>query len=295
MSRKIYCEVPPELDGEKLIVFLRGHIKISARLLPKLKNDPQGLLRNGEHIRTIDRIHTGDIITITFPVENSSIPASDFDDLDIIYEDEDILIINKSPYIAMHPTHNHQGDTLANKIAAYFEANNRNAVFRAVGRLDKCTSGLVVVALNAHTANLLSEKIEKEYIAIAGGCFRGEGTINKPIIRPDAMKTYRWVGEDGEYAVTHWKSVATDGKRSVLRISLETGRTHQIRVHFASEGAPLAGDEMYGSSDTSIDRAALHCADISFIHPIKKVAMKFSAPLPEDMKSIYSEIVASIC
>ena len=287
MAREIFCEVPSELDGEKLIVFLRGYLKISARLLPKLKNKPDGLLRNGQHIRTIDRVYKGDVICVTFPDEESTIPPSDFEDLDIVYEDEDILVINKSPYIAMHPTHNHQGDTLANQITAYFNSKQKNIVFRAVGRLDKCTSGLVVIALNAHAANILSENIDKEYIAVVGGCYKGTGTISKPIIRPDSMKTYRWVGENGEYAVTHWKAVATDGKRSILRI---TGRTHQIRVHFASENTPLAGDEMYGSTDKSISRAALHCADIRFVHPIKKTEMRFSAPLPDDMDCIYQEI-----
>lgn len=294
MARILEFTVPKELDGEKLIVFLRGHIKISARLLPKLKNDPLGLLCNGEHIRTIDRISEGDVISIRFPEEEIAIPATDCDDLDIIYEDEDILIINKSPYIAMHPTHNHQGDTLANKIAAYFKSKNKNAVFRAVGRLDKCTSGLVLIALNAHTANMLSEGVKKEYIAIAGGEFHGEGTINKPIVRPDPGKTYRWVGEDGEYAVTHWNALYTDGERTVLRISLETGRTHQIRVHFASEGAPLAGDDMYGSKDFSSDRACLHCESLTFTHPITGKPLTFSAPLPADMKKISDKIKENI-
>ncbi|MBQ9945730.1 MAG: RluA family pseudouridine synthase [Clostridia bacterium] len=294
MPRSIDYTVPAELDGEKLIVFLRGHIKISARLLPKLKNDPLGLLRNGEHIRTVDRIRAGDVITVTFPDEKGQIPPTDADDLEIIYEDDDILVINKSPYIAMHPTHNHQGDTLANKISAYFNKKNKDIVFRAVGRLDKCTSGLVVIALNAHAANILSSGIEKEYIAIVGGVFTGEGTVDKPIIRPDAGKTYRWVGEVGERAVTHWKSLMTDGKRSVVRISLETGRTHQIRVHFASSGAPLAGDDMYGSLDRSLDRAALHCTSLKFFHPVTKREIYLEVPPPSDMERVINEIRAGV-
>ncbi|MBQ6898920.1 MAG: RluA family pseudouridine synthase [Clostridia bacterium] len=290
MPRSIICSVPEELNGEKLIVFLRGHLKISARLLPKLKSDPMGLLRNGEHIRTIDRVFTGDEITVTFPDEENAIPPSDTENLNIIYEDEDIIVINKSPDIAMHPTHNHQGDTLANKISAYLSEKNRQAVFRAVGRLDKCTSGLVIIALNAHAANILSENVEKHYIAIAGGEYHGEGTINKPIVRPDPGKTYRWVGEGGEYAVTHWKSLKTDGKRSVVKIHLETGRTHQIRVHFASMGTPLAGDDMYGSEDLSISRAALHCFSLKFLHPVTKEEMYLEAPLPDDMQSVADTI-----
>ncbi len=290
MMRTLHFTVPDELDGEKLIVFLRGHIKISARLLPKLKNDPVGLLRNGSHIRTIDRIKAGDVITVNLPEEISEIPPSDTEGLDVVYEDNDILIVNKSGDIAMHPTHNHQGDTLANKIAAYYKQKNKSVVFRAIGRLDKCTSGLVLVALNAHCANLLSENVRKQYIAIVGGCYFGTGTIDKPIIRPDPGKTYRWVGEGGEYAVTHWKALKTDGKRSVLKINLETGRTHQIRVHFASSGAPLAGDDMYGSTDKTIARAALHCCSLDFCHPVTGKKMHFEADPPEDMRNICDSI-----
>lgn len=290
MARKIECTVPYELDGEKLIVVLRGYLKISARLLPKLKNDPEGLLRNGEHIRTVDRVKCGDVITVTFPDEECLIEPSDTKGLVIVYEDEDILIVNKSADIAMHPTHNHQGDTLANKIVAYFKEKSKNAVFRAVGRLDKCTSGLVIIALNAHSANILSENVEKEYLALVGGEYKGSGTINKSIIRPDPMKTYRWVGDDGEYAVTHWKALKTDGKRTLMKISLETGRTHQIRVHFASEGTPLLGDDMYGSKELCVPRAALHCHKLSFIHPVTKNPLTFEAPLPDDMKAIADKL-----
>ncbi len=290
MPRQLNFEITSEFDGVKLVAYLRGHLKISARLLTKLKKDPVGLLKNGEHIRTVDRIYAGDTITVNLPDETSDIPPSVTDGLKIVYEDEDILVVNKPSGIAMHPTHNHQGDTLANMITAYFIKNNKNIVFRTVGRLDKCTSGLVVVALNPHVANILSEGIEKEYIAVADGVFYGEGTINKPIIRPDPMKTCRWVGEDGEYAVTHWRCILTDGNRSLLRIHLETGRTHQIRVHFASLGAPLAGDDMYGSDHKDIARAALHCTSLRFIHPVTKVPLVFEAPLPEDMQFLYDTI-----
>lgn len=254
-------------------------------MLTKLKNDPNGLLRNGEHIRTVDKVFTGETISVTFPDEKSDIPPGNTDGLVIVYEDDDILIVNKSPDIAMHPTHNHQGDTLANKIAAYYKEKNRNVIFRAVGRLDKSTSGLVVIALNPHVANILSGTVQKEYTAIVKGAFSGSGTINKPIIRPDPNKTYRWVGDNGDSAVTHWRCIASDGERSILKIKLETGRTHQIRVHFASISSPLVGDDMYGATDMSIPRAALHCGEISFLHPVTREKLMFNAPLPDDMKT----------
>lgn len=287
--RTIKFTIPDNYSGTKLKSYLKNELKFSTRMINILKNDPIGLLLNDEHVRTIDIIKEGDILTVNMPDEKSSIPPSDCSDLDIVYEDEDIIIINKPPHLAMHPTHNHQGDTLANKIAAYY--NERGIVFRAVGRLDKCTSGLVICALNKHAASFLSGNVEKSYIAIAGGCFKGKGTIDKPIYRPDPGKTLRAVGESGEHAVTHFESIVTDGKRSVLKVRLETGRTHQIRVHFSYLGAPLAGDDMYGSSDTTIDRAALHCATLDFIHPVTGENMHFEVDIPEDMDRLRKEII----
>ena len=287
MNRSIDYVVAPEHDGEKLKVWLRGALKLSYRSLVILKHDPEGLKRNGEHIRTIDPVRSGDVITVTFPEEDGGIVPTDGRLLDIVYEDDDILIVNKPAGLAVHPTHNHQGDTLANQVAAYYAG--KNVVFRAVGRLDKCTSGLIVLALNRHAASFLPDRVQKEYLAIAGGEFHGSGTIDRNIYRPDPMKTLRAVSPDnslGETAVTHWQALATDGQRTLLRVKLETGRTHQIRVHFASLGAPLAGDAMYGSTDTDIGRAALHCANMTLTHPITFETLTFSAPLPEDMRTL---------
>ncbi len=288
--RKIDYIIESEYDGNKVLWYLRGKAKLSARLVASLKTFPEGILLNGEHIRTIDRIHTGDVLTVNIPQgENSAEPIDG--ELDVVYEDEDILIVNKSPFIAVHPTHNHQGDTLANVVASYLEKKGRPAVFRAVGRLDKGTSGLMIVALNGYVASRLSDfGVEKEYVAIAEGEYTGEGTIDKPIYRPDPMKTIRATGEDGDRAVTHYKAEVTDGERTFLRIRLETGRTHQIRVHFASMGTPLTGDSMYGSPSEEIARQALHCAKMIFTHPVTYEKIEVSAPLWEDMQKIYEKI-----
>lgn len=294
MTRTIEVTVDEAYDGKKLKVFMRGRVKTSAATLNKLKNDPMGLLLNGAHVRTIDPVHTGDVLTINLPEEENGIPVSDFSDLNILYEDEDLLVLNKPSGIAMHPTHNHQGDTLANKVAGYLASKGKNAVFRAVGRLDKCTSGLVIIALNRHAASRLADTPEKEYIALVEGEYLGSGTIDKNIYRPDPMKTLRAADETGtrgENAVTHWTAIGGSGDISVLRIRLETGRTHQIRVHFASLGTPLIGDEMYGSERTECPRAALHCAHTSFVHPVTGAPMDFDAPLPPDMKQIFRRIM----
>lgn len=282
MNRKMDYVIPPACDGKKLIVFLRGVLKMSARTVTKLKNDPEGLLLNGEHVRTIDPVHTGDALQIRLPSEENAIAPSDFSALKIIYEDEDLMVINKPACLAMHPTHNHQGDTLANMVAGYLQSQGKTAVFRAVGRLDKQTSGLVLIALNRHVSHCLQGNYEKTYFAVAEGEIRGSGTIDRPICRPDPHKTLRAVGETGERAVTHYEAIRTDGAHSFLKITLETGRTHQIRVHFSSLGHPLAGDDMYGGHTLLISRAALHCGELRFIHPITGEALFFTAPLPED-------------
>ena len=149
----------------------------------------------------------------------------------------------------------------------------------------------MIIALNGYVASRLSEcGVEKEYVAIAEGEYSGEGTIDKPIYRPDPMKTIRATGETGDRAVTHYKAEVTDGKRTVLRVRLETGRTHQIRVHFASMGTPLTGDSMYGKADPEITRQALHCGKIIFIHPVTQEKIEVNAPLWEDMQKIYEKI-----
>lgn len=288
--RRIDYTIEKDYDGDKVLWYLRGQAKLSARLVASLKTFPEGILLNGEHIRTIDRIHTGDVLTVNIPEGESTAEARD-GEIDVVYEDDDVLIINKSPFIAVHPTHNHQGDTLANIVTGYLQKKNKDAVFRAVGRLDKGTSGLMMIALNAYAASRLSENgVEKEYIAITEGVYTVSGTIDKPIYRPDPMKTLRATGENGDRAVTHYFPVAWDSERSVLRVKLETGRTHQIRVHFASLGTPLVGDDMYGKADDEIRRHALHCAKMTFVHPVTGESVSVEAPLWKDMEKIKEKI-----
>lgn len=283
--RHIEFVIDESYNGKKVNVYLRSCAKLSARLVNTLKRVENGITLNGSHIRTVDIIHTGDVLAVNIPEDSSEIEPIEFP-LDIVYEDDDILLVNKPAGLAMHPTHNHQGDTLANAVAAYFLKKDKNVTFRAVGRLDKSTSGLVLVALNKLAASKLSGEFKKTYYAVVSGEYLGCGTIDKPIYRPDPMKTLRAVGDTGDYAVTHWESISTDGICSLLKINLETGRTHQIRVHFASMGTPLCGDDMYGSNDKRISRAALHCGEIYFVQPVNGKKLHFSVPVPEDMEQI---------
>lgn len=286
MTRRLQYTIPHEYSSRRVLDFLK-HLGFSHRLITKLKQTPDGILLNGEHIRTIDPMSEGDVLEINLPTdkkESISIPVEM--PLDIIYEDDDILVLNKPAMLAVHESHNHLGDTLSNAVAFHLKKEGKPSAFRAVGRLDKGTSGLMVCALNRYVASRLSGKIKKQYLAIATGVYEGEGTIDAPIYRPDPILTVRTVDERGEKAVTHWKALKNDGKNTLLRVRLETGRTHQIRVHFASLGTPLVGDTMYGTPDERICHQALHCCECRFIHPVKNEEMHFFCDMPDDMKSI---------
>lgn len=283
--RHLEFVIPESYHERKVLHYLRGEAGLSSRLVNSLKQIPQGITLNGEHIRTVDLLHAGDILAVNLPEDVNNIEPIAYP-LDIVYEDSDVMVINKPAGLAMHPTHNHQGDTLANAVAAYFNEKGRSVTFRAVGRLDKGTSGLVLCALNKLAASKLSGNFTKIYYAAAGGVYRGSGTIDKPIFRPDPMKTLRAAGETGDRAVTHWQALWTDGHTSLLRIHLETGRTHQIRVHFASLGTPLCGDDMYGSQDNRMGRPALHCGELTFTHPVTNEKLRFTADFPVDFQKI---------
>ncbi len=280
MARSIDYTVPPEYEGRKVVHFLRGYCGFSARVMRKVK---YSLKLNGAQTRTIDRIRGGDIINVVIP-DDDVLPEALEAELDIIYEDDDILVVNKSPFMAMHPTHNHQGDTLANAVSAYLSSKGKGAAFRSVGRLDKGTSGVVVCALNPLAASKLAGQISKEYYAFVRGNLTGEGRVDVPIYRPDPMKTLRACSYElgVEPAVTNWRAEKNFDGATLLSLRLETGRTHQIRVHMSFCGNPLAGDTMYGDFMPEIGHQLLHCRSCSLVHPVSQEEMLFEAEFPED-------------
>lgn len=289
-ARKIDYVIDEEYDGKKVKNYLRGKAKISSRLMNSLKTYSDGIMLNGEHIRTIDILRSGDVLSINIPDKFSEIEPIEMP-LDIIYEDDDFIVINKSPFIAMHPTHNHQGDTLANALTYHLEKEGKPTVFRAVGRLDKGTSGVVVCALNSHAAARIPTTSQKEYLTVVSGKTDEKGSIEAPIYRPDPMKTIRSVDPRGDYALTHYEKLRGNEKYSLLRVKIETGRTHQIRVHFASLGMPLVGDSLYGEDEFGIGHQLLHCAKVNFVHPVTGENMTFEANLPEDMEKFIESYV----
>lgn len=288
--RQLSFTVPREYDSKQLQGFLRGEVKLSLRLMRSLKRVDNGIQLNGEHARTVDIIHEGDTVTLNIPPQEGSAKAVSEIDLDIKYEDDDVLVVNKPAMLPIHESHNHQGDTLANAVVAHLNKEGKSPVFRAIGRLDKGTSGLVVCALNQHSAARLSGNIEKTYFAIPSGKYEGSGTIDAHIYRPDPMKTLRCVDPRGDRAVTHYESVKCSDQATLLKVKLETGRTHQIRVHFAYMGTPLVGDYMYGAEDTGITHQCLHCGIVSFVQPITGEKIECSAELPDDMQKIADSI-----
>lgn len=269
-------------DGREIRDFLRN-FGVSSALLTKLKNTENGITKNGDFARAIDKIHTGDRLKITIESSGQMPAASDGKGVEILYDDEDILVLGKPPYMPVHESRNHRGDTLSNAAAKYMDSDT---AFRAVFRLDRDTSGAVVIAKNELAACKLAGKIKKDYYAVCRGVMTGEGTIDLPIRRVRESIIERGVFPDGERAVTHWQAVKTAEDRTLLKINLETGRTHQIRVHFSHLGHPLLGDTLYGGDCDEISRQALHCKTVYFTHPITNKDIVIDCPFPEDFKGL---------
>lgn len=271
-----------EADNARQIRDILHEFGVSASLLIKLKQTENGITKNGEFAKTIERAYTGDKIVIK--IENSGhMPSPTKMDIEIPYEDDDLIVLNKPPLLPVHESRNHIGDTLSNFVAYHI---NEDTAFRAVFRLDRDTSGLVVVAKNELAASKLAGKIKKDYYAVVGGIISESGTINAPIARCGDSIIKRKVDESGETAITHYEPISHKDNSTLLKINLETGRTHQIRVHFSHIGHSLLGDSLYDGDCTNINRQALHCKDIYFKHPITNENIHISTDFPEDMKGV---------
>ncbi len=283
--RRIEFSVSEKYNGAPLYYFLRECVGVSTRIIQTLRHTPKSVFINEKESRVVDKVSTGDAVVV-FLSEKTEAPQLWKTDLSVIYEDEDLLIINKPSGVSVHPTRNHPNGTLCNAVAAYLKnEGNENFVARAVGRLDKVTSGVMVFAKNAFVASKLNGNLDKTYIALAEGVLEGEGTVNAPIYRPDMNKTIRAVGEQGDEAITKWKALKNFDDKTLLEIKTITGRTHQIRVHCAHIGHILVGDEMYEAKLTdNLKRAALHCYKVKITHPITNEELTFVAEIPEDMK-----------
>ncbi len=271
---------------------LKQKFKISARLQHKLITSKQIFL-NGNQADSRIAPQINDVITVNldFNEESENIIPTPIP-LNIIYEDEALLILDKPAGIAVHPSISHYTDSLANGVKYYFDTIGLKRKIRPVNRLDLNTSGLIVFAKNEYVQECLIQQMQtnefkKEYLAIVHGIFENvQGTINLPIARKENSIIERCISENGQEAITHYEVLKTSNDLSLVHCILQTGRTHQIRVHMSAIGHSLVGDTLYGSDfSDSITRQALHSYKISFIHPISHQIVSFTSELPDDIKS----------
>lgn len=295
MNRTLIYKITEKENGLRIEQFLRG-LGYSRQNLTDLKKMPESVLVDGVWMHLGDKLNTGDTLTIRIQESESSekIPAVEHP-LDIIYEDEDILVINKPAGMPIHPSQNNYYNSLANALAWYYQQQGEEFIFRCTNRLDRDTSGLTVIAKHMLSSNILSaavrrHDIHREYLAIVRGSVNQKcGTINAPLARKEGSIIERTVDfENGEHAVTHYQVLEEKNGHSLVSLHLETGRTHQIRIHMKHIGFPLIGDYLYNPDMEYITRQALHSHRLKFTHPITGEAMEFTAPLPEDMKNVFS-------
>lgn len=293
MSRFRIQWVIEEKDHEKLVKdFLKEH-EISKRGLAAIKFKGGCILLNDKPVTVRKSLMTGDKLLVEFPEEirSDGMVAEDIP-LNILYEDPYILIINKPQGMNTIPSREHPVGSLANGIAGYYEKSSLQSTVHIVTRLDRDTSGIVLVAKHRHIHHLFSEQqkrsqINRTYEALASGTFNEvNGTIEKNIRRKVDSIIEREVHPEGQYACTHFEVVHQYPSFALVKLRLETGRTHQIRVHLASIGHPLLGDDLYGGSVKLIKRQALHCRYLQFYHPILQKELHFEAPLPNDLKKL---------
>ena len=277
---------------DNVLHVLKEQFFLSDRLITKLKKANKIYL-NDLPTYTKKSVTMGDTVSvlIDFEEDNSNIVASNIP-LNIIYEDDYLLVLNKPANIAIHPSILHFDNSLSNGVKFYFDKLGLKKKIRIVNRLDRNTSGIVIFAKNEYIQECLikqmkTNEFKKEYLAIAKGILESKsGTLNFPIARKEGSIIERTVTSDGDSAITHYDVVKEFNNLSLVHIVLETGRTHQIRVHFSHIGHPILGDTLYGSPSELINRQALHSYKLTFIHPVTKKVLSLEAPLPNDIKNI---------
>lgn len=326
--------VPSAEDGALLKTVLRDKLGLSRKLLSRLKLTPEGITVNGERRYTSSRVRSGDIVRVRMEEEQSEDILPQPMALDILFEDDHLLIVHKPAGIIVHPTHGHYTDTLANGVVHYWQSRGERFRFRPVHRLDRETSGVLAIAKHPYAHQRISEQMQagevgKTYLAVVRGAVSVDRmTIDAPIDRDPESPHVRIVTTSGYRAVTHLETVERFGElASLVRLRLETGRTHQIRVHMQHLGHPLIGDAMYGhyllphaaagpvlaagtvqsgaggsgadltaapraaaGDGLSMDRHALHAFQLTFAHPVGGEPLAFEAPLPNDLAGLLAQL-----
>lgn len=275
----------------EILEYLREVHFFSKRIITAIKFDGGRISVNGEPQKVRYRLKENDTLSIQFPPEEigENLKAEDLP-LNIIYEDEDLMILNKPAHVAVMPSANHKTGSIANRLLGYYAKENIPYTVHIVTRLDRDTSGLLLVAKHRYSHSLLAKahqanNIHRKYKAIIEGQpKKRSGTIDAPIIRKEGSIIERTVNQSGKSAITKYDVVKEADTHSFVDITLKTGRTHQIRVHFSHIGHPLAGDNLYGGSRKLIDRQALHCSELSFKHPLTNKQVSYHLPVADDMR-----------
>ncbi len=273
---------------------LKRRFGFSSRLLTKLKKGEHVFL-NGESIKMYEKGRPGDEITVTLPKEISDFEPQPIP-IDIIYEDRDLLILNKQPGYVVHPTKGHPDNTIANGVMRHMLDRGESYKIRFINRLDRDTSGVLLIGKNSHSQDYLTKQFQegtvvRKYIAVVKGIVKNNsGTIDEPIGRPIEGDIKRTVMPDGAPSVTHYRVIERFIEHTLVELKLETGRTHQIRVHMTHIGHPIVGDDLYGYAEDLIERQALHASEVIFDHPVTRQRMSISADLPQDIKVLIQEL-----
>ena len=289
--RRVCLTVPPERAGQKVDTLLRKELGLSGTVIRRIKWLPDGILLDGTRVFTSCRVEPGQVLSVRLSdpeVRSGVVPAPG--PLDIVYEDGDLLVVNKAPGVLVHPGTGHFSDTIGNFLMEYYKNQRIEADFHPVHRLDKGTSGLLVVAKHPHAQERLKGQLHtaefrRTYLAVCLGSPPAEaGEVDAPIGMAEGSILARAVRPDGLPARTRYQVLKRQGNRTLVRLELVTGRTHQVRVHMAYLGCPLAGDFLYGVEDPDlIGRPALHSWRLEVRQPVTGERLTFQAALPEDM------------
>ncbi|WP_129599659.1 RluA family pseudouridine synthase [Anaerophilus nitritogenes] len=295
VTNTLTFRVEKDYVGLSLKEILYDQMKLSSRLIRKLKTK-KNILVNGNKIPFHAILRNGDVVQVIMEEEPNQFEPEPIS-IEVVYEDLDLLIVNKKPGIVVHPTKGHPTGTMANAIVYYMQEKKEHFKIRFINRLDRDTSGLIMIAKNPFAQQEISKqmqanKVQKMYVAVVDGNLKErKATINAPIGRREPENIKREVFQGGQESITHYEVIDKLKNASVVKLKLETGRTHQIRVHMSYIGHPLIGDELYGVANTDlIDRQALHAQSLIFYQPRTNQKIEVNSSIPEDMEKLIKKL-----
>ena len=281
--REYSFKVPERYDGVRVRGFLRGPCRVSARLLAQCKRVEHGITAGGTQRIATDYLHAGEVLKLRLPEEQEYLPVhpNGAPSLSVLYEDASVLAADKPSQMIIYARAGQLTGTLRDVALTYFAEHGEASAFHPLYRLDRDTTGAMLLAKDCYAASVIPPTVRKTYLAVCEGTFTGQGTVDSPIGPAEGNKVRQCITVTGRPAITHWQALTASEGHTLVRCILGTGRTHQIRVHMASLGHPLAGDDFYGGSRCLIGRQALHCRSAQFCSPCGGEQM-VTAPLPAD-------------